>query len=120
RDQDLTGRAGNPAVTLELAHQEFAQRPIAERAALEPVGRERRSLARAHRGRCGDELVHRNLGGVVVPAGEIELGESGPARSRGGETAAQVRHEVEGGGGHVFEPSSSNGNGSGSYEQGRS
>ena len=77
-DQDLVGRAVDAGMALELAGQELAQRPVAERAAVQAVGRERGALALQHRRRRGDQGVDRHVLGVVVAADEIVLGEAVP------------------------------------------
>ena len=46
--EDFVGVAGDAGGALELLGQKFAQRPVAERAAGEAVGRERRAFAREH------------------------------------------------------------------------
>src|SRR5262249_31105160 len=44
-DQDFIGSAGDAGGTLELVGQEFPQRTLAERPAVEAVGRKRRAFA---------------------------------------------------------------------------
>ena len=100
RDQDLVGGAGNAGGARELGGQELAQRPVAERAAGEAVGRERPALAREHGVGCRDEAIERDLIGVVVPPGEVVLRGPRPLRRRRRQSGGQHRRKVERSGGH--------------------
>jgi hypothetical protein len=82
-DQDLVGGAGNAGVARELGDQELAQRPIAERAAFEAIGRKRPALAGEHCRRRGNQVIYRHMLGVVVPADEIVFRKSGVLHRRG-------------------------------------
>jgi hypothetical protein len=94
-DENLVGRAGNAGVAPELPDQEFAQPPVAERSALEAVGRERLALTPEHRGRSCDQARDRDLRGIVVAADEIVFRESVPLDGRRRQSAGQQRREVE-------------------------
>ena len=100
-DQDLVRAAGDAGIALELAHQEFAQRPVPERSAREPIGGERRAFAPEHRRRGRNETVDRQLRGVVVAADEIVLGKPGPFGRRRRQPGPQQRREIERSEGHV-------------------
>ena len=102
RDQDLVGVAGDAGMPLELGGQELAQRTIAERTALETVGRQGRSLARQHRGDGGDQPVDRNLLRVVVTADEVVFRKARPLGCRRRQSASQQGREVERPGGHGY------------------
>ena len=77
-----------PASRLSFCDQEFAQRPVALRAAGEAVGRERPAFARQHRVRRGDQRRRAAmLVAVVVAADEIvfrQAGEFGRRRRQAG------------------------------------
>jgi hypothetical protein len=77
-DQDLAGRAGDAGMAFELAGQELAQRPVAQRAAVQPVRRERDALTLQHAGRGVEQRLHRHMLGVVMAADEIVLGKAVP------------------------------------------
>src|SRR5262252_9787254 len=77
-DEDFVGRAGDARGALELVRQELPQRTVAERPALEAVGRKRRAFALEHRGRGRNETIDRNVVGIVVAAGKIVFGKPGP------------------------------------------
>ena len=81
-DHDVVERADHAGVALELHGQELTQRTVALRAAGKPVARERPALARQNRIGCGDQPVERNLVGIVVAAGEIELWRASPFDAR--------------------------------------
>ena len=95
RDQDLVGRAVDTGMALELADQELAQRPVAQRSAVQPVGRERGALALQHRRRRGDQGVDRHMLGVVVAADEIVLGKAVPFDGGSGRAGRQQGREIE-------------------------
>src|SRR6185437_6057686 len=78
--------------------QELAQRPVAQRAAVEAVGRERRALAAQHRGGGLDQRLDRHVVGVVVAADEIVLGEAVPLGGGRGRSGREQRREIERGG----------------------
>src|SRR5262249_42875177 len=77
-DEDFVRRAGDAGGALELIGQKFPQRAVAERAALEAVGRKRRALALEHAGCRGNEPVDWNLIGIVVAADEVVFGAPRP------------------------------------------
>ena len=95
-----------PASRLSFAGEEFAQRPVALRAAGEPVGRERLALALEHGIDRVDQAVDRNLVGIVVAADEAVFGKARPPRCRRRQSGGQQWREIEGGcGGHwMFTP----------------
>ncbi len=99
-DQDLVRRAGDAGIAGELGHQEFAQRPVSERSAGEPIGGERRALAPQHRRGGRDETLERQLRGVVVAADEAEARQSGPFGGRRRQSGTQQRREIERSEGH--------------------
>ena len=84
-----------PAVALELLREEFAQRPVALRAAGKAVGRKVPAFAREHVGRRLEQPIERNMIGVVVAAGEIVLGEAGPLGGRRRQPGCQQWREIE-------------------------
>ena len=73
---------------LELLRQEFAQPPVAERAAVQAIGRERRAFARQHVVRGFDQSLDRNMIGIVVAADEIVFGKAVPFDGGGGRPGA--------------------------------
>ena len=94
-DQDVVGGAVDAGVALEFGGEEFAQRPIALRAAGEPIGGERPALAPEHGIDRLDQAVDRNLVGIVVAADETVFRKPGPFRRRRGQSRGQQRREVE-------------------------
>src|SRR5262249_45385620 len=64
-DQDFIGSAGDAGGTLELVGQESPQRTVAERPAIEAVGRKRRAFALEHGGGGRNETIDRHLIGIV-------------------------------------------------------
>ncbi len=95
RDQDLVGRAVDVGMALELARQELAQRPVAQRSGV-VVGREHGAFALQHR-RCGrDQVVDGDLLGGDVAADEIVLGKAVPLEGGGRRVGRQKRRDVEG------------------------
>jgi hypothetical protein len=101
-DQDLVGGAGNARRARELRGQELAQRPVAERAAGEPVGRERPALAREHGVGRRDQAIERDLIGVVVSPGEVVFRGTRPLRRRRRQPGGQHGRKVERSGGHGY------------------
>src|SRR5262249_12009157 len=67
-DQDIVRRAGDGGIALELAGDEFPQRPITLRSTLEAVIRKRRAFAREHGGRPRREAVGWDLRRIIVAA----------------------------------------------------
>ncbi len=94
-DQDVVGGAGHAGIALELLAEKIAQRPVALRPAVEAIGRQRAALARQHRLRGRHQPVERHRVGVVIAAGEIEFGQTGPARGRRRQPGRKQRAEVE-------------------------
>ena len=99
RDQDLVGRAGNAGVPLDLA-PEIAQRTVAERAALEAVGRERRALAREHRGRGRNQPPRPERARRRCCRRRSCTGKARPLGRRRRQSGGQQGREVERPGGH--------------------
>ncbi len=94
-DQDLVGRAGDAGMALELARQELAQWPVAQRAAVEAVGGERHALALQYGGRSVEQRLHRDVLGVVVAADEIVLGKAVPLDGGRRRAGRQQGREIE-------------------------
>ena len=94
-DQDVVGGAVDAGVALEFPGEEFAQRPIALRAAGEAVGRERLALALQDGIDRLDQAIDRHLVGIVVAADETVFGEAGPFRRRRRQARRQQWREVE-------------------------
>ena len=94
-DEDFVGIARDAGGALELLREEVAQRTVAERAAGKPVGREVPAFAREHVGRRLQQLIDRNMIGVVVAAGEIVLGEARPLGGRRRQPGCQQWREIE-------------------------
>src|SRR5262249_6100331 len=99
--QDFVGRAGDARGALELVRQKFPQRTVAERSALEAIGRKRRTFALEHRGRGRNETIDWNVVGIVVAAGEIVFGKPCPLGRRRRQRGCQQGREVERFGGHA-------------------
>ena len=81
-DQHRVGGDRHAAPFGQLAHDEVAQRPVAERAALQAIGGKGMAFAAQHVRNRLDHVVNRNAGAVVVPADEIVAGKTRPARGR--------------------------------------
>ena len=95
-DEDVVGGAGNAGVALELGDQEFAQRPIAQRAAFEAVGRERAALAPEHGVRRLDQVHRPEPGpGSLWPPMKLYFGKPVPLRRRRRQSRRQQRGEIE-------------------------
>ena len=105
-DHDVVGGAVDAGVALEFCREEFAQGPIALRAAGKPVGRERLALALEHGVDRLDQAVDRNLVGIVVAADKTVFGKPRPSRRRRRQSGRQQGREIEAGcGGHwTFTP----------------
>ena len=94
-DQDVVGGAVDAGVALEFCGQKLAQGPIALRTAGQAVGGERLALAPEHGARGRDQVLDRNLVGIVVAADEIVFGQSGPLRGRSRQSGRKQCCEVE-------------------------
>ena len=94
-DQDLVRGALDAGMVLELGREEFTQRFVAQRAAVQAVGRKRGALALQDRRRRGDQRVHGHVAGVVVAADEVVLRESVPLGGGCGCAGRQQGRKIE-------------------------
>jgi hypothetical protein len=100
-DQDFIGSAGNAGGALELVGQEFPQRTVAERPAVEAVGRERRAFPPQHSGGSRNETIDRNLVGIIVATDKVVFGKTYPLDCGRRQGWCQERREIERCGGHA-------------------
>ena len=103
-DQDLVRAAGDARLLVQLLAEELAQADVAERAAVEAVGGERRPLALQHGCGRGDQSVDRRGRRIVVAADEVERREAGVFDGSRRQARAKEGREVEGRGGHECSP----------------
>ena len=94
-DQDLVRRALDAGMVLELGREELAQRLVAQRPAVQAVGRERRALALQDRRRRVDQRLDGHVLGVVVAADEVVFREPVPLGGGSGRAGRQQGREIE-------------------------